>query len=179
MLLRVFSRWYDSSRSFAKIWSAWVEQLLFRHLLWRHLVALYKFTGIMCFFPDSFQLLYFHLKDNRSLFLFCSKYHQLASLGTYIFPISDSSCRDADKRYFKFPVYPPKLVLLTTSFPSDFHYELQSHQLDPTVSLELCGQLNIFFIIARKKPVLLFSFIKHFLGTQISLSIHRVAGILV
>lgn len=121
-------------------------------LLGRHLVAPCKFTGGMCFFPDSLLLLYFPFKDSRSLLLLCFKYHQLASLCTHIFPISDSTCKHAGKIYFKFPVYPHKLVLLTTSFSSDFHCELQSHQLNLTVSfLELGGQVNIFFIKTTTK----------------------------
>ena len=118
-------------------------------LLWRHLVALCKFTGGMCFFPRSLQLLYFPLKDSRSLLLLCFKYHQLAFLCTHIFPISDSTYKHAGKIYFKFPVYPHKVVL---PFSSDFHCELQSHQLNLTVSfLELGGQINIFSIKTTKR----------------------------
>lgn len=71
-------------------------------LLWRHLVALCKFTVGMCFFPDSLQLLYFPFKYSRSLLLLCFKYHQLASLCTHIFPISDSTCKHVGKIYLNF-----------------------------------------------------------------------------
>ena len=43
--------------------------------------------------------------------------------------------------------------------------------------LELGGQVNIFFVTTTK-PILLSSFSKHFLGSQIGLLIHRVAGTL-
>jgi len=120
----------------------------------------YKFTGGMCFFPDSLQLLYFPLKDSRSLLLLCFQYHQLASLDTCIFPISDTSYRVADKRHIKFPVYSCKLVLLITSPSSDFTYELQRYQLNLTVFLELSGQLNTF-LITKEKENPTFSIIKH------------------